>query len=259
MLGLLTWLQQDGHAGLLLDDPIDRLGHQAREPMLIEHPTGTLFVSGFTNVWPLAGPGGLASPALWKSTNQGHDWLKVDVGDVGDGAVGNSDTDLAVASDGTLFFISMFFNRTLHYGEGVSVGVSRDVGVTWVWTTLSVDRGCDRPWVRVLPDGTAHAIWNAGRGVRHAISMDGGRSWNEWSQISTRGGSSHLAVGTKGELAVRITPRSASMNVYDPGVDNIAVSVDGGHAWRTTRAPGHRAWNRSDHVSTGGIRTMKLN
>ena len=262
LLGALMWSTQEvvdevGPPGndLVLDGPIDHVERQAREPMLIEHPpSGTLFVSGFTNVWPLAGPSGLSSPALSKSTDQCRNWIEVDVGGVEDGAVGNSDTDLAVSADGTLFFVAMFFNRTVpKHGERISVGVSRDVGVTWAWTTLSTDRGCDRPWVTVLPDGRVHAIWNTGHGVHHAVSIDGGHSWNDWPLISPHGVSSHLAVGTYGELAVRVTPRSASGAVYDPDVDNVAVSVDGGHVWRTSRAPGHRSWNRSEHVAAAAF------
>jgi hypothetical protein len=69
-------------------------------------------------------------------------------------------------------------------------------------------------------------------------------------RIHDHGGSSHLAVGPNGEMAVRITPRSASGPKYDPGVDLIAVSVDGGKTWRKRDAPGDREWTekRSDPV-----------
>jgi len=57
------------------------------------------------------------------------------------------------------------------------------------------------------------------------------------------GGSSHLAVGPNGEVAVRITPLSASGNRYDDGVELIAVSNDGGNTWLTHPAPGTRDWD----------------
>ena len=96
--------------------------------------------------------------------------------------------------------------------------------------------------VKVAPDGTAHMIWNDGRGVCYAVSQDSGRTWTERARIHPQGGSSHLAVGPKGEVAVRVTPVSASGNKYDEGVDLIAVSTDGGMTWRKQAAPGTREW-----------------
>ena len=51
-----------------------------------------------------------------------------------------------------------------------------------------------------------------------------------------------LAVGPHGELAVRIAPISASGNKFDAGVDQIAVSADGGVTWTNRPAPGEREW-----------------
>lgn len=82
------------------------------------------------------------------------------------------------------------------------------------------------------PDRTAHVIWNDGSGVRYAVSQDGGASWNLLSRIHEQGGSSHLAIGPHGEIAVRITPSSASGSKFIPGVDLIAVSRDGGKTWQ---------------------------
>ncbi len=42
-----------------------------------------------------------------------------------------------------------------------------------------------------------------------------------------------LPVGPHGEIAVRITPPSASYNKFTPGVDLIAVSRDGGKIGRS--------------------------
>src|SRR5262249_12931464 len=64
-------------------------------------------------------------------------------------------------------------------------------------------------------------------------------------RISSRGGSSHLAVGPAGELAVRIVPKAASGNKLYEGVDSIAVSMDDGASWRTGAAPGERDWPSS--------------
>src|SRR5260370_42400525 len=65
----------------------------AREPMVVERPDGAIFVSGY----------GSGRPALWKSVDHGTTWNRVNVGTPEKGAVGNSDVDLAVAADGTLY------------------------------------------------------------------------------------------------------------------------------------------------------------
>ena len=200
--------------------------------MIVEHPDGTLFVSGY----------GEPVPRLWRSNDSGATWSRVNVGSEADGAVGNSDVDLAVAADGTLYFVVMTYDRAKNEGTQTAIGTSRDVGATWSWTRLSDARFADRPWVEVAPDGTAHVIWNDGSGVAYAVSRDRGATWEPQARIHPQGHSSHLAVGPKGEIAVRITPVSASGNVHHAGVDLVAVSSDGGASWTKHSAPGQRAW-----------------
>lgn len=209
-----------------------------REPMLAQHPGGVIFAAGFSR----AEAEFTDPPNLYRSADAGGSWETVDVGTAEEGALGNSDVDLAVAPDGTLYFLTMGFDRSIGEGTHVSVGVSTDIGKTWTWHELTRDRLVDRPWVSVTPDGTAHVIWNDGSGVSHAVSTDRGNSWTERPRIHPRGGSSHLAVGPGGELAVRISPISASGNRFDPGVDRLAVSTDGGDTWRIRDAPGERSW-----------------
>jgi hypothetical protein len=204
----------------------------AREPMMAEHPNGTLFVTGY----------GAPAPNLWKSTDRGTTWTTVNVGTEAQGAIGNSDVELAMAPDGTLYFIAMSYNRKTYEGTGIAVGATRDAGATWTWTQLSKTRYDDRPWVEVTSNNTAHAVWNDGSGVSYARSTDGGRTWQEQPRIHPQGHSSHLAVGPAGEIAVRITPVSASFNVQHAGVDLIAVSADGGSTWMKHAAPGTRAF-----------------
>ncbi|MGI8961603.1 MAG: sialidase family protein [Bryobacteraceae bacterium] len=213
-------------------------GAPAREPMIIELPDGTLFVSGYGS--PKTAPPQTV-PRLWKSVDRGATWTGVNVGGEADGAIGNSDVDLAVARDGTVYFVTMGFDNKTLEGTHIAVAVSQDAGKTWHWTMLSKKRFDDRPWVAAAPDGTAHVIWNDGSGVYHAVSRDRGISWST-RRIYSDGGSSHLAIGPKGEIAVRIVPISASGNRYKEGVDLILVSTDGGDNWMQRPVPGRRDW-----------------
>ncbi len=226
---------------LSLAAAIPHLEALAREPMVVEHPDGTLFVAGYGS--QVTGTDPHATPALWRSADNAMSWTKVDVGTAEEGAIGNSDVDLAVAPDGTLYFVSMGFDRSRLAGTHIAIGVSHDVGLSWQWTLLSETPFDDRPWVEVAPDGTAHVIWNDGNGISHAVSSDRGTSWEEREKVHPRGGSSHLAIGPQGVIAVRITPLSASGNRYDEGLDLVAVSTDGGNRWQTRSAPGQRTWS----------------
>jgi hypothetical protein len=226
---------------LTLAAPIDHLDVVAREPMIVEHPDGTLFVSGYGAAFMSGKRRDEAT--LWKSRDGGMTWSRVNVGTKADGAAGNSDIDLAIARDGTLYFATLVFDEKAMEGKQISVGVSKDIGATWKWTLLSKTRFDDRPWVKVAPDGTAHVIWNDGAGVCHGVSQDGGRTWTERARIHSLGGSSHLAVGPDGEVAVRVVPQSAAGSKYDEGVDLIAVSTDWGMTWQKHAAPGYREWN----------------
>ena len=85
-------------------------------------------------------------------------------------------------------------------------------------------------------------IWNDGGGVRYAVSQDGGSTWNLRPRIHEQGGSSHLAIGPHDDIAVRITPWSASGKKFNAG-DLIAVSRDRGKTWQTHPAPGERDWS----------------
>ncbi|MGI9263886.1 MAG: sialidase family protein [Gammaproteobacteria bacterium] len=226
---------------LPLSEPVHYLGAFAlREPMVVEHPDGLLFVSGYSRAMEES----RKPPKLYRSADGGKSWTPVDVGSVDEGALGNSDVDLAVAPDGTIYFLTMGFDRVTSEGTHVSVGVSRDAGESWSWTFNSEDRFDDRPWISVAPDGDVYLIWNDGNGVRFVVSRDAGRSWTEQDRIHSEGHSSHLAVGPGEEIAVRITPLSASGRSYHEGVDLIALSTDDGSSWEKLAVPGNRAWTR---------------
>ena len=179
---------------LTLAAPIDHLDVVAREPMIVGHPDGTLFVSGYGAAFMSGKRKDEAT--LWKSRDGGTTWARVNVGTQAEGAAGNSDIDLAVASDGTLYFATLVFDEKAMEGKQISIGVSKDVGATWKWTLLSKTRFDDRPWVKVAPDGTAHVIWNDGAGVCYAVSQ--GQDPPAWRLKSFSCGSERRSRGAGG-------------------------------------------------------------
>jgi hypothetical protein len=216
------------------------LDQAVREPSVVQHPSGVIFVAGYSR-----DPGEAADPPnLYRSADAGTTWSPVDVGRVEDGAIGNSDVDLEVGPDGSLYFLTMGFDRSVGEGTSVALGISRDVGTTWTWRAISRHRFDDRPWIGISPvTGRVHVVWNDGSGVRHSVSDDRGETWTERPRISQGGGSSHFAIGPGGVIAVRIAPGSASGSKVEPGADFIAVSRDDGISWQTLPAPGTRDWS----------------
>lgn len=233
VIGLLACeSRQPSATALTLADSseyIDRLG---REPMVVQHPAGAIFVAGY----------GDTVPHLWRSDDNGRSWGSVDLGTRDAGAVGNSDTELAVGPDSTLYFLNMSFDRQKLEGTRMDLAISRDGGATWRWEQLSETRFDDRPWIDVSPDNNTHAIWNDGSGISHVHSTDGGRSWAERPRVHSMGGSSHLAIGPKGELAVRVVPISVSGNSFNAGEDWLFTSTDRGATWTKRTPPGTREW-----------------
>lgn len=134
----------------------------------------------------------------------------------------------------------MTYDMQADVGTDVSIGASPDGGKTWTWRPISKVRLDDRPWVDVAPDGTAHVIWNNAAGVHHAVSHDRGRTWAELGLVHEGGASSHLAVGPRGEVAVHVVP--ASGDRFDPTVDLIAVSTDGGVQHQKVKRQGFTFW-----------------
>ena len=213
------------------------LDQAVREPMLAEHPSGALFVAGYSRDAAEAQD----PPNLYRSDDGGATWSQVDVGTVDDGALGNSDVDLVIGPEGTIYFLTMGFDRERSEGTHVALGTSDDLGRSWAWHRISDTRFDDRPWV-ALTSQSLHVVWNDGSGVRHVVRGPD-QTWSDRGRIATEGGSSHLAVGPNGELAVRIAPGSASGQVLHPEADWFVISEDDGLTWRTVDAPGERQWD----------------
>lgn len=223
---------------------VDHLDLSSREPALLRHHTGALFVAGYGRDDDGEKQ---TTPRLWRSDDAGATWQKVDVGTVAQGAIGNSDTSLAEGPDGTIYYASLSFDRAGRQGStwsggAVTIGVTHDVGRTWRWSTLSKNPHDDRPWIGVDAKGTAHVVWGDGEHVYHSTSSDQGASWAAPAPIHAGGGSSHMSVGPHGLIAVRITPIGAAGSVYHDHADVVAVSADGGMSWREHPAPGVREW-----------------
>ncbi|MBK6487164.1 MAG: exo-alpha-sialidase [Gemmatimonadetes bacterium] len=225
---------------LVLVDSSEFVNRLGREPMVVQHPSGSIFVAGY----------GDTVPHLYRSDDNGHSWATVNIGTRADGAVGNSDVELAVGPDSTLYFLHMSFDRTESVGTRIDLATSRDGGATWQWQQLSDTRLDDRPWIDVSATNSAHAIWNDGAGVTHVRSVDGGRTWTELSRIHPMGGSSHFAIGPTGELAARVVPISVSGNSFNAGEDWLFVSTDRGATWTKRTPPGTRAWQAMRDTTT---------
>jgi hypothetical protein len=229
--------------------------YNVREPMLAEHPNGDLYVTGYANQTKV--------PRLWKSIDKGKTWSLVDVRKFKDGADGNSDVDLMIDAKGTIYFMVMKFTSVPEntegfdlssmIGEHIAMGVSNDNGTSWKWQYLSKNDYDDRPWVKVDSDQRAHAIWNDGKGVHYKTSSDFGKTWIEKNDISSKGGSSHLATGPNGLMAVRVTPESASGHIYQKRVDYIKISNDFGETWKEVSAPGKRNWKPKNNLKFGDM------
>lgn len=242
-----------------LGEAVRVTGPRAVEPALAVAPDGALYVAGYEYYFVALQPA-----SLWRSGDAGATWTPVNPGGPAQGAVGNSDVDLVVAPDGTLYLASM---QWLSVGVSISVGASADEGASWVWRTVAVDAWADRPFLAVSPDGVAHVVWSNARGLHHASSADRGRTWTEGPLVHASGGAGRIAAAPDGALAARVMPLSGPTIVplsgvevglfvgNDPAADGIAVSTDSGASWTFRTIPGNRT--PFDRVGRGGDGTFR--
>ncbi len=99
---------------------VTHLDEVALEPSVVENYTGALFTTGY---WT-------PMPRVWKSADRGTSWTRLNLGTVQDGAIGNSDVGLSVASDGTLYLVTMLYDTVAKEGRSISMAVSHDAGAS---------------------------------------------------------------------------------------------------------------------------------
>lgn len=247
--------------GFALSEPVAVLGTRTVEPGIAVAPDGRVYVVGYS----FTAAGG---PVAWRSGDDGVTWERVDVGAPADGAHGNSDVDVAVAPDGTVYIAAMTW---MTVGLAISVGASEDAGESWTWKAVTVDPWADRPFLAVGADNVAHVVWSNARGLHHASSSDRGQSWTEGALAHPTGGTGRIAIAPDGTLAVRvmqlsgptIAPAALPPPVFgvayfvgnDPAADGVSISTDGGASWTFRDIPGNRT--PFDRAYQGGDGTFR--
>ena len=203
---------------LVLSVGVHHTDVSAREPMLVEHPSGTLFLAGYGS--QVTGTNPRSVPHLWRSDDAGVSWKRVDVGTPEEGAIGNSDVDLTVGPDGAIYFRehglrSERARRHARGDRGESATSARPGRGVWSRRPSSTTgRGS-----RIAPEGTAHAIWNDGAGIslcgqRAMVASELARSAIGFTPRAARVIWRSVRAG---ELAVRISPIAASGNRFERG------------------------------------------
>lgn len=246
-------LAASGLGGLLAGDAVRIDAEQpAREPAIVETTDGALYVAGFWGFGRATEHRGsttnlLQGPLVWTSADAGATWRRIDPGFPYQGAIGNSDLDLATDGQGSVYLASLSYYSppTLPVAPppeadvastlSVVVGATHDAGETWRWTLLDAGSSRSHPWVAAAPDGRIHVVWGDGLGIRHVVSQDRGFSWEDAGRVHDAGEAGGLVVAPGGALAVRVTPLGSP----NPA-DGVAVSEDGGATWALRELPGDR-------------------
>lgn len=225
----------------------------AREPAILETPDGSLWVAGFWGFARHTEYRGTAQniaqgPLVWKSQDSGKTWRRLAPGTPVDGAVSNSDLDLAADAKGGFYLTALSYYSvptpvappadpatTLT----VVVGATLDGGATWRWTRLDQGSARSHPWVAADPAGNIHVVWSDGQGIRHSASADRGATWRTLARVhATASEAGGIVAAPDGTLAVRTTSLSKPPG---PNDDGIAVSKDGGATWTFRPVPAQRA------------------
>lgn len=174
-------------------------GRDATEPSILLDPDrGAIFVSALSGLLPPRMGGGQSY--LWKSTDAGATWRQISLGLADrhnrNAAPGGGDTDLALAPDGTIYYVDQWIGSQ-------SVSVSTDGGESWdsfqPVTTVPV---VDRPWIEVDDEGAVYEVVHTfAPGVWVSKSVDRGKSWLQQVKASDDAAApSPLAIGRDGAV-----------------------------------------------------------
>lgn len=196
----------------------------ATEPSILVDPLHeALFISALSGLLPPRVGGGQSY--LWRSTDAGATWAQVSLG-LGDrhnrnAAPGGGDTDLALATDGTLYLVDQWIGSQ-------SVSVSTDGGESWLsFQPVTTVPLVDRPWIEADGEGALYEVVHTfAPGVWVSKSLDRGRTWLQQVKASDDAAApSPLAIGEDG--AVYFT-------VAAEGALKLLASRDGGLTFSST-------------------------
>lgn len=196
-----------------------------------------LLLDAAQTIW-LHAPGG-----LWKSADNGTTWSAADFSP---GIVLGGDADLAIASDGTMYYTD------LEELIALSVFTSTDGGSTWTENPIASDAPIvDRQWITVGLDAqpatggkeAAYLAYNQlATGVWVTKSTDKGLTWTPHLAFSGSGVTQadiqtmgNVVVDSAGTIYVAFTLGSAGAPLTPPLTGEYAfavvVSSDGGLTW----------------------------
>lgn len=160
----------------------------AGEPSIRSALDGTLYVAfpgcdttvSARPVTPLPGQDACAHGVVYKSTDTGASWTKLNRkgdGRLGpDGPAANGDAEVAVDAAGTIYASNL--------GSGIQVHKSMDGGATWTYAANVVPKGesADRQWNAAAEPGHVAIGWmgslkDEARSVIVNATFDGGATW----------------------------------------------------------------------------------
>jgi hypothetical protein len=210
-----------------------------------------------------------ASPILqyWRSNDCGETWLPPVL--VGTGqqppvpAHRGMDAQLAAAGE-KLVAVWTTEGKQDRFGRGpMTSAYSADGGKTWTAGPNPSDDGkaSGHAFIDIVAtaDGSFHLVWldgrakspatpPAGKGLRYAVSKDGGASWSANSTIDAETCEccwNFIAASPAGKLFVLYRDR-------DPRDMSIADSADGGRTWSTPATVGKFNWDINGCPHVGG-------
>lgn len=145
----------------------------------------TLLLAGSTGL--VCQMGAAETDIVYASADAGATWRRLPIDR---GLRSSSDCDLAIGPEGNWYVVFLDVVDEEIFGNGFTNGVltfgtSRDQGSTWTWTTLPgfTNGLVDRPWIRVLDDGTIYLTHKSGNflplTVYFQTSTDAGATWSE--------------------------------------------------------------------------------